>query len=756
MFSINCLEITADKSQWEQNKSLYKNLLSDEDFIGLSEDTPVNKRYLFNDYYKFKTDGTLEKNPNRALPENFFGKNINVQAIVGKNGSGKSSLMDLMYMAINNFVYMFERSEKKENNLFFINNLESKLYFTIDFKDETDDITKEHMCTLECDKTLLSLRAISKQSINSTNNIEETIQINILIDEFELNTNGRSEPKFKGRETSEIIEIAKKFFYTIVSNYSLQSFISNNYKQNISRHKKKRHDSPQKTDVIENEKYCWIDPLFHKTDGYIKSIVFNPYRKGGSIDLNNEINLSKDRLSSLLIFSLNSTEKAFHPYSFNKIITHDNNKIDKMILELSPHKPELEDLRPFNPIPLTVPDYSTFLAPLLPNNSFYFPKKEISMDEFNKKVSEWEVHQKKFKDTLLNPDNQFANQIRRKKSLSNVDSSKSKECLAYIQLKILKIIKTYPSYEKYKDCIQYSFYEDDIKIPNPDLFRELIAKILDDPSHIATKIRRSINFIKKDNGFIPTECGCTFYEPKISAITSIDEINDLLPPPIYDYELIVDKSNDNGEIVQTEIPYNQLSSGEIQLLQTLSIHAYHIGNLITVSNDRPKYSNINLIFDELEVCLHPEYQREFTSRLIKMLTALKKDDIQFNVFIITHSPFVLSDIPRSNILYMLTEEDKGKELPKYTFAQNIGEMMYDSFFMDKTIGDFAESKLKRIIKIRQGRNPDNNDGKYNDDDEGKNLQKIHKKEMEMNLALIGDPVIRSLIEEIEYKEASND
>ena len=366
------------------------------------------------------------------------------------------------------------------------------------------------------------------------------------------------------------------------------------------------------------------------------------------------------------------------------------------------------------------------------------------------------MHQKKFKDTLLNPDNQFANQIRRKKSLSNVYSSKSKECLAYIQLKILKIIKTYPSYEKYKDCIRYSFYEDNIKISNRNLFEELIAKILDDPSHIATKIRRSINFIKKDNGFIPTECSCTFYKPKISAITSIDEINDLLPPPIYDYEFIVDKSNENGEIVQTEIPYNQLSSGEIQLLQTLSIHAYHIGNLITVFNDRPKYSNINLIFDELEVCLHPEYQREFTSRLIKMLTALKKDDIQFNVFIITHSPFVLSDIPRSNILYMQTEEDKGKELPKYTFAQNIGEMMYDSFFMDKTIGDFAESKLKRIIKIRQGRNPDNIDEKYNDDEEGKNLQEKHKKEMEMNLALIGDPVIRSLIEEIEYKEASND
>ena len=109
MFSINCLEITATKAQWEQNKSLYKNLLSDKDFNEHANDSPISKRYFFNDYYEFKADGTLEKNPNSVLSKNFFGEHINVQAIVGMNGSGKSTLMDLMYMAINNFSYMFER-----------------------------------------------------------------------------------------------------------------------------------------------------------------------------------------------------------------------------------------------------------------------------------------------------------------------------------------------------------------------------------------------------------------------------------------------------------------------------------------------------------------------------------------------------------------------------------------------------------------------------------------------------------------------
>lgn len=135
MFSINCLEITVTRKQWkdksfqEQNRSIYKNLLSDTDFDSLKDDdTPVNKRFLFNDFYIIK-DGNLETNPNRALPSDFFGQNINIQAIVGKNGSGKSSLMDLMYMAINNFSFMFERGKYRPGAepLFFIPNLYIKI-----------------------------------------------------------------------------------------------------------------------------------------------------------------------------------------------------------------------------------------------------------------------------------------------------------------------------------------------------------------------------------------------------------------------------------------------------------------------------------------------------------------------------------------------------------------------------------------------------------------------------------------------------
>ena len=38
-----------------------------------------------------------------GLPNDFFGKNISINAIVGMNGYGKSSLLELIFRMINNF-----------------------------------------------------------------------------------------------------------------------------------------------------------------------------------------------------------------------------------------------------------------------------------------------------------------------------------------------------------------------------------------------------------------------------------------------------------------------------------------------------------------------------------------------------------------------------------------------------------------------------------------------------------------------------
>lgn len=65
-FSINCLEITATKEEWEKNKSLYKNLLSEKDYKKFEEekvrkDETFRKRFFFNDFYTHDQHGGLKK-----------------------------------------------------------------------------------------------------------------------------------------------------------------------------------------------------------------------------------------------------------------------------------------------------------------------------------------------------------------------------------------------------------------------------------------------------------------------------------------------------------------------------------------------------------------------------------------------------------------------------------------------------------------------------------------------------------------------
>ena len=73
----------------------------------------------------------------------------------------------------------------------------------------------------------------------------------------------------------------------------------------------------------------------------------------------------------------------------------------------------------------------------------------------------------------------------------------------------------------------------------------------------------------------------------------------------------------------------------------------------------------------------------------------------FNIIIATHSPFILSDIPRENILYL----DKGVAQNREQFikplAANISDILYQSFFLrNGFIGEWARTKINEILKKR--------------------------------------------------------
>jgi len=70
---------------------------------------------------------------------------------------------------------------------------------------------------------------------------------------------------------------------------------------------------------------------------------------------------------------------------------------------------------------------------------------------------------------------------------------------------------------------------------------------------------------------------------------------------------------------------------------------------------------------------------------------------------VTHSPFILSDIPRTNTLFLKKDESSRyatalKRKPD-SFGANIHELLSDGFFMSDTIGAFAKEKITEIIEF---------------------------------------------------------
>lgn len=66
----------------------------------------------------------------------------------------------------------------------------------------------------------------------------------------------------------------------------------------------------------------------------------------------------------------------------------------------------------------------------------------------------------------------------------------------------------------------------------------------------------------------------------------------------------------------------------------------------------------------------------------------------------THSPFILSDLKKSSIIALHKDDGKGKKQDSlHTFAQNIQRIMANEFFINDCYGSLAQSKIQEIIQL---------------------------------------------------------
>lgn len=121
---------------------------------------------------------------------------------------------------------------------------------------------------------------------------------------------------------------------------------------------------------------------------------------------------------------------------------------------------------------------------------------------------------------------------------------------------------------------------------------------------------------------------------------------------------------------------------------------------------------IIILLDEPDLQLHPEWQQKFIHMLLKLLH-IYFPKINFQIILTTHSPILLSDIPRTNVIFINKKQDGTCEVYegdnfKETFASNIHTLYNNSFFLDGIpVGEFAKQKIELLhMRIEYGINDD--------------------------------------------------
>ncbi len=153
-----------------------------------------------------------------------------------------------------------------------------------------------------------------------------------------------------------------------------------------------------------------------------------------------------------------------------------------------------------------------------------------------------------------------------------------------------------------------------------------------------------------------------------------------------------------------DVNWYDLSSGEDAFLNmyTLLLHG-----LESLKEEDVKTKNVIISFDEIENNFHPLWQKKIVVNILRFLQIVKdvfekQANLKINIQLIfaTHSPFILSDFSKENILFL--EKGKEKELEIETFGENIHTLLSHGFFMkDGLMGEFAKTKIQEIIKYHE-------------------------------------------------------
>lgn len=608
--------------------------------------------------------------------------NVSVSAIVGANGSGKSTLVEYILRLLNNFSAAFMLDEdmlNKEHHLRYIPDLYGKLWFMSDGKPYLIQVAGTAVSFYEyypsCDDNTVFIKNARSGCVYTSD---------VTIEDIQFAAKGN-----KYRTKKAAIEIARHIFFTYVSNYSLYGYNPKDFRTEWN-------SSDGTINAKIDERGCWLDGLFHKNDGYQTPIVLTPYRENGNINVNKEKVLSDDRLLTLLLCGKGFDKLNGHLQVVELKFTYKESSYDETYLQkecglkIQPH-------------------------------AFCSLREHI--------VVNWKkLYNLSFEESM--------------------GEDLKERALDYLACKTIKASYIYRNeygsyFDKLKDI------ENNISNDHIDVISELVCALSGDGSHITTKIRQVLVFLVTGTYFRNGRTGLNLnnaiseYSNTVKLIKSLglsapDKLcrkpEDYLPPHFL--RVNIGLLENNG----TKIEFQHLSSGERQLIYSVCSILYHLSNIDSVYLDanekRIAYNKVLVIMEEIELYFHPKFQQSLLKYLLDGIAQMKfKNLTAVSFMIVTHSPFVLSDISSSNILALENGIPVESSQLK-SFGANIHDMLNTGFFLDNCRGSFSEDFIATIIKQMQK------------DEEAQSASNVNHEccnSIRRKIAIIDEPIIRNAL-----------
>lgn len=623
------------------------------------------------DSYAFDADNLLYADTVNGVSD----VKISVSAIVGANGTGKSTLVDTVIRLVNNLSaavmgegYVYSSAQ----HLHYIDNVYASLavYRNNEIKILTCKGRRLDLTTYQTDVNSL----VKQRENDGTPTVEHYVPQSTKV---VLDSNISEVDILPPQEGKR--GLLNDWFYTMVSNYSLYAYNYRDYiyeRTNESRLAKLREERPE-DDKAEDE--VWLKGVFHKNDGYQTPVVIHPMRENGYINAQKVNYIGKQNLISLCF------DKRDGKFPF-RVINQTHHIVAFYLYD------ETTDV------------YQGFLKSCM--------AKHFQLNDTNREIFA----------KLENPIKEFWANFIGIEYMQHQYNDRWQQAWDYLTYKTIKVLWTYKQYENiWNKAKSKTIYEEQD-------FKQSLQELLKDNSHRTQKIRQTVSYLRF--------CNDTEYYLNIGSVVDVDDIyqwmitvcdkplypnqdyhkismEDLLPPPFVNVVLqLVDEEHlkeykEQKRHCKDIIPFEGLSSGERQIAYTLGNIIYHLKNIESVSDDinatrghvsMVKYKYVNVMLDEVELYFHPDLQRRLISLLLDSIKGLQSSSIcGINITLVTHSPFVLSDIPSSNILCL--SRDQHKSAFDKTFAANIHDLFNNTFILPYTIGEYAQRKIGELLDV---------------------------------------------------------